>query len=274
MFKRYMPINAHPDYLAAEKEYLLTQTLEEKLRALEKMISLVPKHKGAENLRAQLRTRYKKLKEQLAKSKKSRKKKGQGIKKEEMQAVIIGMTNTGKSSLLSLLTNVNPEIADYEFTTKNPIIGIMKYSGVNIQIIEIPAFESEFYDKGLVNTADVILILITKLEQIKEIEEDLEKAQGKRIIVFNKSDILNQDQKRKISATLSSKKYNFILTSIKTKEGIESLKDKIFQSFEKIRVYTKEPGKGTDKERPIVLDKDATVKDVAEKILHGFFKSN
>ena len=58
-----MPINAHPEYIAAEKEYIAAKTPEEKLKALEKMISVAPGHKGAEKLRAELKTRYKKLKE-------------------------------------------------------------------------------------------------------------------------------------------------------------------------------------------------------------------
>ena len=264
-----MPINAHPDYLAAEREYSLAQSLEDKLKALEKMISHIPSHKGAENLRAQVKTRYKKLKEKLEKGKKIGKPTKQGIKKQDMQAVIIGITNTGKSSLISILTNANPKIANYEFTTKKPIVGIMKYKGTEIQLIEIPACESEYYDRGLVNTSDVILILITKLEQIGEIEKKLNKASGKKIIIFNKIDLLPTEEQRKISATLSSKKYNHSLISVKTKQGIEELKNKIFQNFDKIRVYTKEPGKGKTN-RPIILEPQSTIKDVAEKILKGF----
>ena len=52
-----MPINAHPEYLQAEKEYLQAQTPEEKIECLEKMISTMPGHKGAENLRQQLTQR-------------------------------------------------------------------------------------------------------------------------------------------------------------------------------------------------------------------------
>ena len=66
-----MPINAHPDYIAAEKEYILAQTLEERIEKLKRMISLAPSHKGAENLRAQLKTRLKKFQLQLEKSKKA-----------------------------------------------------------------------------------------------------------------------------------------------------------------------------------------------------------
>jgi len=264
-----MPTNVHPEYVYAEKEYLLSETDEDKLKALEKMISFAPKHKGGENLRAQLKLRYKKLKERLTVEKKSKKGSRIGIKKEDMQAAMIGKTKTGKSSLISLLTNAHPEIADYDFTTRIPVVGMMDYNGVGIQLIEIPAIESEYYDRGVANSADSILILITDLVQILEIEKKLDKFTGKKIIVFNKTDLLSENEKRKISATLQSKKYNFILISTKTKEGIEQLKEKLFQSFGKIRVYTKEPGKEKAK-KPIILIPNSIVKDVAEKILKGF----
>ncbi|MCX6747094.1 MAG: 50S ribosome-binding GTPase [Candidatus Pacearchaeota archaeon] len=265
-----MPINAHPDFIYAEKEYLLAENLEDKLRAMEKMISLVPKHKGAENLRAQLKLRYKKLKEKITAEKKSKRGSRIGIKKEDMQAVIIGKTKTGKSSLISLITNAHPEIADYEFTTRVPIIGMMDYNGVSIQLIEVPAIESEYYDRGITNSADSVLILITDLNQIQEIEKKLDKSAGKRIIIFNKIDSLSESEKRKISATLSSKKYNFQLISTRTKEGTELLKEKLFQSFGKIRVYTKQPNEKQKAKKPIILFPDSIVKDVAEKILKGF----
>lgn len=265
-----MPINAHPEFIHAEREYALAEGLENKIKALENMISLVPKHKGAENLRAQLKTRLKKLREQSEKSRKSGKSRKLGIKKEDMQAAIIGMTKTGKSSLISLLTNAKPEIADYGFTTKFPVVGIMNHNGVGIQLIEVPAIESEYYDRGIVNSADTILIMITRLEQLQEIEKRTDKLSGKKIIIFNKTDLLSETEKRKIFARLSSKKYNFVLISTENKEGINELKEKLFQSFGKIRVYTKEPGKAKSSERPIILPPDSEVKDVAEKILKGF----
>lgn len=267
-----MPINAHPKYLTAEKEYLLAQTLEERITTLKKMISHAPSHKGGENLRAQLKTRLKKLIEKKEKSKKSGKSTKTGIKKQDMQAVIVGKTNTGKSSLISLLTNAKPKIAESNFTTTSPILGMMNYAGTNIQLIEIPAIESEYYDKGIVHTADTILVLITNIEQIKNIEKTLTKVQGKKIIIFNKSDLLSEQDKRKLSATLSSKKYNFVLISAKTKQDIDELKNKLFQSFDKLRIYTKEPGKEKSP-NPVILEPDSTIKNVAEKILKGFSKN-
>src|SRR3989344_6591805 len=169
-----MPINAHPDYLAAEKEYYEAVTLDAKIEKLRKMISLAPGHKGAENLRAELKTRLKKFLEKKEKSKaqgKSRASKS-AIKKEDMQAVIVGFSNSGKSSLLDRLTNASPKISPIQFETKLPIVATMNYSNTNVQIIEVPAFDSEYYDKGIVNTADTILILITQLEETNEIEKN------------------------------------------------------------------------------------------------------
>lgn len=264
-----MPVNAHPDYFIAERTYLEAETKEQKIRALKKMISHAPSHKGAENLRAQLKRRLAKLKYSKEKEIKQKKSGKVGIKKSDMQAVIAGKTNSGKSSLLKDLTNAEPDVSTNRFATTKPIVGMMSYNSVQIQLIEIPAIESKFYDKGIVYTSDVVLILINSLENLKKVEKEIQ-TQGKKIIVFNKIDLLSKNEKRKISATIQSKKYNFQLISTKTKEGIRELKEKIFQSFDKIRIYTKEPKKEPDKTKPMILAPNSTVKDVAEKILKGF----
>ncbi len=265
-----MPVNASPEYGHAEKEYHLARTLEEKIEKLKKMLSVAPKHKSSENLIAQLKTRLKKFLEQQEKSKKSGKSSKTGIKKSEMQAVIVGFTNAGKSSLLSALTNARPEISETKFTTTEPVIGMMPYKGTQIQLIEIPAIDSEFYDKGLVHNADSILILITSINELKEIEEKI-KTLGKKLIIFNKIDLLSEQEKRKIEATLKSKykNYEFIMVSCETHESLSELKEKIFNSFDKIRVYTKEPGKQKS-DNPLILEPETNVKEVAEKILKGF----
>jgi small GTP-binding protein len=264
-----MPINASPHFERAQREYEQAQTTEQKIKCLKKMIALSPKHKGAENLNAQLKRRLAKLKYTKEKESKTGKSIHKGIKKDDMQAVIIGFTNTGKSSLLSLLTNTQLQIGEYKFTTKQPIIRMMKYAGTQIQLIENPAFDSEYYDKSLTNTTDTIIILVDRLDQIQKIQKNLDKTHGKQLIVFNKIDKLTEHEKRKISATLQSKKYNFMMISSKTKENIEELKSKIFRSFDKIRVYTKEPGKEKSP-KPIILEPQSKIKDVAEKILKGF----
>ncbi|MBI4116122.1 50S ribosome-binding GTPase [Candidatus Pacearchaeota archaeon] len=263
--------NQSPQYQKAELKFLNAKTDVERVACLEEMIRECPKHKSSEKMLANLKTRYNKLIEKIERNKKVSKSRGGkiGIKKEDMQTVIVGFANSGKSSLMSLLTNAKTEISNYEFTTKTPIVGMMNVRGVPIQIIEIPAIESEYYDKGIVNTTDAILILISSIDEIEKIRKILGNSVGKQIIVFNKSDLLNENEKRKISASLQSKKYNFAMISTKTNEGVESLKEKIFRCLDKIRIYTKQPGKEKSA-KPYVMEKESTVKDVSEKILHGF----
>jgi len=265
-----MPINVNdPEYVKAEKEFYEANNVEDQLFALERMISHAPAHKGAENLRQQLTTRRKKLEAQLEKKKKVGKVTKVGIRKEDMQAVLIGKTLSGKSSLINNLTNTKIKTSHNEFNTKKPEIAMMKHKTTQIQLIENPAINSQYYDRGIPHTADTIILVVEKIKDIEELLKETNKHPGKKIIVFNKIDLLEENQKRKINATLQSKKYNFILISNYTLEGIEELKEKIFSSFDILRVYTKEPGKEKSN-RPMIMKPGAMVKDIAEKILKGF----
>jgi len=270
-----MPINAHPDYMNAETEYYNANTEEDRLIALEKMMKTMPKHKGAESLRRNIRTRYKKLKQELQiKKKKAGSKKG--IKKEDMQATIIGLTNSGKSSILKALTNAEPKIASYGFTTSEPEIGTLHHQGCNIQIIDLPPIASENFELGIMNNTNTLLIVIEKINEINptlEAIKNKETTKKPKIIIFNKIDLYDENTQRKISETLKSKKYNFVLTSTFTGEGIEELKEKILNSFPIIRIYTRHPGKKKELDSiPIILKHKSTLQDVAEKILHGYSK--
>lgn len=267
--------NQSPQYQKAETKFLNSKTDKERLRYLDEMIRECPKHKSAEKMLANLRTRKRKLLEKLESIKKTgRGRINKGIKKEEMQAVIVGFSNTGKSSLISILTNTNPLISENRFSTKEPLVGMMPYLGMNIQIVDMPSIESEFFDKGIVNNADVVLLIVNDLRQIKEINEKTKEILGRKIIVFNDFNILDENEKRKISSNLQSNKYNYVIVSTKTREGIEKLKEKIFDGFGKIRVFTKEPKKALSERsnKPIILEENSMVLDVAEKILHGFSK--
>jgi ribosome-interacting GTPase 1 len=268
-----MPININSqEYVEAERDFYEADSPEEQLTALKKMISHSPGHKGAENLRQQLTTRRKKLEAQIEKQKRTKKGgRREGIKKEDMQGVLIGKTNSGKSTLMKLLTNAEPKISPFPFTTIQPVVGILGIKGTNIQIIENPAIDSDFYDKGIPNTADTLILLVNKFEEIAEIKKKIKNSSAKQIICFNLKENLDSQEKRKLTARLQSKKHNFITINAKTKEGLEELKEKIFSSFDKIRVYTKEPGKDAS-EKPMILEPNSTVEEAAEKILKGYSK--
>ncbi|MEM2082943.1 MAG: TGS domain-containing protein [Nitrososphaerota archaeon] len=180
-----MPTNLTAEAKKALANYQLAKTLDEKIIALEKALSLIPKHKGTEKLCAQIKKRIKELREEKEeKSKKigRRKKDIFSIKKEgEAQVVLIGTANSGKSSILSALTNAKPEIASYPLTTKKPELGMLHLNEVNIQLVELPSIifpdgkETQFATRSinLAKNSDVIIVVIdgtydaiTQLNQI------------------------------------------------------------------------------------------------------------
>ena len=264
-----MPINATYEYFEAEKKYLAAQTPEEQIICIEEMIRTAPHHKGSENLLAALKKRIKKIKEKQETTRKAKKSASKGIRKEGFQFIILGPTNTGKSSLLKVITNASPKIADYAFTTKTPEIGTFNFEGIRAQVIDLPAFGSETLDKSLVYTADMLLIVLEDLNQIELLPSYMSSISSKRVYIINKVDLLTEQEKRKLVEKIKSKRINALLVSTKTLEGIQELKKLMASSMNIIRVYLKEPGK-TATNIPQVLPINSTVKDSAEEILKGF----
>lgn len=266
-----MSTNASPEYFVAEKRYLEAKTPEEKIQYLEEMIKTAPKHKGSENMVANLKQRLNKLMEKAEKTKSSGKSTQKTIKKEGFQVALIGLPNSGKSSLLAKLTNARPLITPHPFSTRQAEVGTLEYNGVKAQIVDIPSIGSEYFDKGIVNTADLVLEVIESIPDLEKLAPSLLRATGKKLIVITKSDLLSSEKLRKLEETVKSKKLNAVIISCITDHNIEQLKDKIFKSMEAIRVFTKEPGKQPTKD-PVVLKANSTVYDIAEKILKGFSK--
>ncbi|UCF02183.1 MAG: 50S ribosome-binding GTPase, partial [Deltaproteobacteria bacterium] len=122
-----MPANLPPDYYEAEKRYRAAKTVPEKIAHLEDMLTIMPKHKGTDKLRAGLRKRISKLKTAVQ-SKKSLGKRDSAFhidKEGAGQVAVIGPANVGKSALVATLTNANPEVADFPLTTWKPTPGMM-----------------------------------------------------------------------------------------------------------------------------------------------------
>lgn len=262
--------NQSPFYQKAEQEFLEATSDEQRLACLEIMMKEVPKHKSSENMRKNLTNRYKKLKSSMEKQKKSGKGKSIGIKKPDMQCVILGFPNTGKSTIFNTLTNLNAKVSPHPFTTYEPQLGTLEFDDVKIQIIDTPGFPG--HDKSLANSTDTILLVIDNLEQIELSEKFTYRSPAKIIIIYNKEDTLLDKEKRKIGSTIKSKYPNFeylFFSKNATKKQIQELSKKIFETFPIIRVYTKEPKKEKSKD-PMILKKNSSIKDAAEKILKGF----
>jgi uncharacterized protein len=264
--------NQSPFYQRAEQEFHAATTDEERIKCLEIMIKEAPKHKSAENMLRNLKTRLKKLKSNLVKQKKSGKSSKQGIKKADTQCILIGFPNTGKSTIFKTLTNLNSKISPHPFTTFESQLGTFKFEDTQVQIIDTPSFPN--HNKSLINSTDTLLLIVDNLDQIKKAEQYLQQTKAKIILIFNKEDLLSENEKRKIEATLKSKhkQYNpTFFSQNSTKIKIQELKQKIFETFPIIRIYTKEPKKTTSKE-PMIIKQSSTLKDAAEKILKGMSK--
>ncbi|MEM3727340.1 MAG: GTPase, partial [Candidatus Bathyarchaeia archaeon] len=181
-----MPANLTAEAKSKWNKVVLAKTPEEKLEALQEFLSSIPKHKGNEKLRAQIKRKIALLKVELEERKQSKKSKPfYFIDKEGVaaQIVILGLTNVGKSSLLSSLTNVTPEIDSRPYTTVKPIPGVMHIKDVRFQLIEVPALipnSSNSMQLNLARKADGLILIIDALNnpynQLKFILEELEKA--------------------------------------------------------------------------------------------------
>jgi len=157
-----MPTNVSIEYIKAERKYNEAKTREEKIEALEEMLSTVPKHKGTDNLQAQIKSKLAKLKKQREK------RAGRRIttiaKEGDAQVCILGVVNSGKSTLLSKLTNAKPKISDIPYTTVKPQIGTIDYHGVKIQVIEIPSTFHRMYMSIAQNSDGIIIAYNDKKE--------------------------------------------------------------------------------------------------------------
>lgn len=184
-----MPVNFTQEYLAAERKYQEAKTIDGKITCLEEMIRLLPKHKGAENVHAQLVSRLSKLKKEAIAKKKGAGGKFIGIAKEgEGQVCLIGKTMSGKSLVLSKITNARPKIASHPYTTTKPEIGMMNWNGVLVQIVEIPS-TMEARHLSICRTADLIALVCKDAKEENDMEEFLrDKFIRTKHIIINASD--------------------------------------------------------------------------------------
>ena len=146
-----MSSNIGPEAQAAHERYEDAKTLQEKYTALQEFIRLCPKHKSTEKIRRNAKIALSKLRAKLKDERLRRK--GTGLqwfvaKEGCAQVVLLGLSNSGKSTLLNALTGSNSEVSSQAYTTKKPEIGITEVKGARIQIVELPALQ-EGASKGI-----------------------------------------------------------------------------------------------------------------------------
>lgn len=182
-----MPTNLPPEAQAKWEEYSKARTPEEKLQKLEEFYSLIPKHKGTEKMEKFIKRRMSELREEIERRRMSKKSKGPSLmveKRGAAQMVLIGYTNSGRSTILSTLTNARVEVSPNPFTTIKPVEGMMEFRGAQIQIIEAPPIIPQAQGGpnnlsiALAGNADVLGIVVNATEdplaQLEELTSFLE----------------------------------------------------------------------------------------------------
>lgn len=290
-----MPANLPPQYYETRKKYKLARTVEEKIKVLEKLLSLVPKHKGTEKLQAELKTKIARLrKEGERKAKTGRKDPAYDIPREGAGRVtLIGPPNSGKSKLLQVLTNALPEVAPYPFTTFKPFVGMMPFEDIKIQLVDTPPLSENFVEMRLSNilrNSDLLSGVIdlgeeNLLEQIElilkrlgdfKIRTDKKREEGelvkKLLILGNKKDLPGAQEKWRIVEELYRERFPLLSISAFSGEGLEELKRLIYRLLGIIRIYTKAPGEKIEKRDPVILKEGSTVLEAAREIHKDFGK--
>ena len=159
---------------------------------------------------------------------------------------IIGLPNAGKSSLLAAITNANPKIANYKFTTLNPNLGVASYDDKEVVLADIPGLVEGAHEgvglgiqflkhiercKSLLHLIDITNLDIK--ESYDQVKKELasyspEMLKKKEIIVLNKIDLIDEDIQNEIILEFSKNVDCEIITlSTFNKDSVAQLKSKI-----------------------------------------------
>ncbi len=294
-----MPANLPPQYYEEEKRLRLARTPEERIEILQTLLSIIPKHKGTEKLQAELKRRLSKAKNEESK------KPGAGRRSDEHhvekhgagQVVLVGLPNVGKSQLLASITKAVPFIADYPYSTLKPLPGMARFENVWIQIVDVPPFAweaTETWVTNIVRNADALCIVVDLNDDpVGQVELLLAELQERRIIPLCQGESVQKEPGKypkrifivgtKLDLPASYKgledlrnKYEgrFPVVGVCAPQGIglDDMRQQAYLVLDKIRVYTKAPGKKPDKDNPFVIEKGSTVMDLAAEIHKDFLR--
>ena len=162
---------------------------------------------------------------------------------------LVGFPNAGKSTLLSVITSAKPKIADYEFTTLKPNLGIVEYRDFQTFVMaDIPGIiEGAAEGKGIghrflrhIERNSTLLFLIPAdapdineqyeilLDELRRYNPDL--LDKERLIAISKCDMLDEELKEELKIELDQKlNIPYLFISSVAQQGLQELKDKLWQ---------------------------------------------
>jgi ribosome-interacting GTPase 1 len=291
-----MPANLTPVYKAAEQRFRAAKTLPERIAALQEMLAVIPKHKGTEHMRADLRSRLAKLQDELeappagkrgAPSPWSIRKEGAG------RVVLMGAANAGKSALMARLTGAAARVAAYPHTTDLPLPGVLNVGGAHIQMIDTPPLvpghtEPAYF--GLLRTADAIVSVVDlSADPVAQFAALCNELAGRGLVLRGADGAAVVDGAAPKRAVVAATKADIpgaldalpaleaaadglpvVPVSVDDEFGLDDLGAAVFGALDMIRVFTKAPGQEPDRAAPVVLPAGGTVLDFAEALHRGW----
>ena len=290
-----MPTNLPPQYFEAEKAYRQAKSPAEKVEALETMLAVMPKHKGTDHLKADLRARIAKLTQEAQRQ-------GGGAQRVQLyevrkegagQAALVGLPNVGKSALVAALTDATPKVADYPFTTQLPQPAMMPVENVYLQLVDLPPIVPEAtapWHRALIRRADLLLLVVDvsadpldewatlladlgrmHIEPISpgsEVPEDAEATHRPALLVATKADRPDASDLLELLELEVDGRLPVLAVSATDGSGLDELRRRSLAALDVIRVYTKPPGRPPDRAKPFVLKRGSTVEDLADLVHH------
>jgi uncharacterized protein len=205
-----MPTNLPPEAMDKWEEVEAAHTPKEKMEKMQEFLKYVPQHKGTMKLRGEIKRKISLIRDDLENKKRKGTGKSSGgpklfIEKEgSAQIALIGMTNVGKSCLMSVTTNSKVLVTPTPFSTHEPVPGIMNYLEVQFQIVEAPAvMEGAAEGKaggqvtlGLARNADgVILMVDLSRDAVGQLELVLAELEKSRVLVYKPSGRVDVDRR-------------------------------------------------------------------------------
>lgn len=288
-----MPANLPPTYYEIERRLREeAETPEEKIACVEELLAVIPKHKGTDHLRADLRKRLSKLKTAAQTQKRTtRQQSAFHLDREGAgRMVLVGPPNVGKSALVAALTHARPEVSEAPFTTWTPSPGMMLVEDIQIQLVDTPPLadhvEPELFD--LIKSADIVVPVVdvqgSPLEELALVVETLaarrvaaERHRDRHpddtrmwfrpfLVLVNKVDDEALDEDLAVLEELLEEPWPLLPVSAASGRGLERFGKRAFDDLEIMRIYSKPPNKPADMEKPFVLSRGSTVEEFAAKV--------
>lgn len=292
-----MAVNQSPEYKKAEERYRAAAAPADKLRCLEEMLRLVPKHKSSEKLQSQLKQKIKTVRAEVQQPKRH----GSGprdlfavSKQGAGQVVLLGACNVGKSAIVRALTDAKVEVAAFPYSTHTAIPGMAHHEDVPIQLVDMPPLIDGQVQPGTLGayrSADLILLvvdlsaidLLDQYEQpislmrergmglvsqtVPQVDGDEAAVASKRgLVAANKYDAAGAKDNFEGLEELCGGDLRMLPVSATTGEGLDALVAAMFEMLHVIRVYSKKPGKAVDRSAPFILSRGSTVHELARMV--------